>query len=108
MKLLLNPDLALITGEELEFAYAQGLLRKSELTHGKYYRGACRNADYARWHASGQRFVYARRKYGHRYLEAIAHPVDEQRYDVFVVVEEATPQPEYRIDDVEFEAFFSP
>ena len=108
MKPLLPLDLALVTADELERAHDLGLLRKSELTHGRYYRGSCRNSECARWHGAGGRFVYVRRKFGQLYLEAISHPADEQRYDVFVVIEEVVvPEPEQRIDDGAFETFFS-
>lgn len=91
------------TQEQLEAAYAKGLLRKEQLTHGAYYRGHCRNASEARWHAGKQCFVHWRTKFGHRFLETIRHPVDESRYDVFLAEAEVA-QPEHPIPDERFEA----
>jgi hypothetical protein len=95
-----------VTPSELEQAYALGLLRKDALVHGSYYRGTCRNARLARWHGRAERFVHWREKFGQRFLEAIAHPVDEQRYDVFLAVEATLPAPGQDIDDDAFERFF--
>lgn len=58
---------------------------KSELIHGEYYNGRCRNATVARWNAEEQVFVHWRTKFSLRYTETIKHPEDEQVYDVFVV-----------------------
>lgn len=74
------------TPEALESAYAAGLRRKEELQHGAYYRGRCRNASIARWHAGIQRFVHWRSKFGERYLETIRHPADEPEFDSFLVL----------------------
>lgn len=94
------------TPEQLARAYADGLLRKETLEHGRYYAGRCRNVRIARWHAGAQVFVYIREKFGHRFPEEIRHPEDERHYDVFLAVEalEDTAVPtEARIDDAAFE-----
>ena len=90
------------TPEQLDAAYAQGLLRKEQLEDGAYYSGDCRNAQMARWHAAAQVFVHWRSKFGHRYLECIKHPVDEPRYDVFLAEAKAEPG-DQAIPDDEFE-----
>lgn len=103
---LLHRNTPTKTPDELEAAYAQGLLRKETLEHGAYYRGTCRNAELARWHGPAQRFVHWRAKFGQRFLEAIRHPVDEPHFDVFLAVEKVAPEPGQDIDDNEFERFF--
>jgi len=107
LKKLLSPATPVNTPVEIEAAYALGLLRKEELVHGAYYRGTCRNAEVARWHAGAERFLYARTKFGSKYLEPIAHPVDERRYDVFMAVQAIDPTDATSIDDDSFEHFFS-
>lgn len=62
-------------------------IAKCNLEHGAYYRGHCRNAEVARWNAELGKFIHWRQKFGHRFLEEICHPEDDQRYDVFVVEE---------------------
>lgn len=94
------------TPEQLETAYAEGLLRKAQLEHGRHYAGRCRNARIARWHAGVQAFVYMREKFGHRFPEEIRHPEDERHYDVFLAVaalDDAAVPAEARIDDAVFE-----
>lgn len=91
------------TDEELEAAYAQGLLRKEELEDGAYYQGLCRNAQVARWHAGAQRFVYERRKLANVFYEAIKHPADDRHYDVFRVLKRVDPEPNQVLDDARFE-----
>lgn len=103
---LLHRNTPTRTPDELEAAYAAGLLRKEALVHGAYYRGNCRNAQLARWHGPAQRFVHWRVKFGQRFLEAIAHPVDEQHFDVFLAVEAVTPDAAQVIDDEELGRFF--
>lgn len=90
------------TDEELEAAYAQGLLRKEELEDGGYYQGLCRNAQVARWHAGAQRFVHLRTKFGSTFYEAIRHPADERNYDVFRVLKRVEPEPAQVLDDDRF------
>jgi hypothetical protein len=67
-------------------------IAKTNLEHGAYYSGRCRNATQARWNANIQRFVYWRTKFDHKFLEQICHPEDEKHFDVFVV-EERIDQP---------------
>lgn len=90
------------TDDELEAAYAQGLLRKEQLADGAYYRGRCRNADVARWHAGAECFVYLREKFGQRFPETIFHPADDRHFDVFLAVEAVEPGEAERIDDSAF------
>lgn len=92
------------TQEQLDAAYAGGLLRKEQLEHGRYYAGKCRNARIARWHAGAECFVHWRSKFGARFLERIKHPVDENYFDVFLVTGEAEPGDEV-IPDAQFEQF---
>lgn len=63
-------------------------MAKENLVHGRYYEGMCRNATVARWDATRNQFYHWRTKFGHRFVEAIRHPDDEQYYDVFRVVRE--------------------
>lgn len=95
------------TTADIEAAYAQGLLRKTELEHGRYYRGTCRNAQVARWHAGAQKFVYMYREYGVLTVDAIRHAADEARYDVFLAVEETEPSTQQLVPDDEFDRFGS-
>lgn len=59
-------------------------LSKSELAHGAYYRGHCRNARLARWNAERNVFVYRRSAAGHTFLEEIPHFEDFRGTDTFV------------------------
>jgi hypothetical protein len=63
---------------------------KSELVHGAYYLGRCRNARIARWNAEFQLFFHWRTKFGQRFVETIRAPEDDQVYDVFVAEEIVT------------------
>lgn len=56
---------------------------KSELKHGLYYAGECRNAGVARWDETKQVFVYWRYKFGSEYLETINHFEDDNGFDLF-------------------------
>lgn len=67
------------------------IIPKSQLRHGAYYRGMCRNATIARWHAGQQMFYYWRTKFGNVYLEGIKHRVDDDCFDVFDAYEEISP-----------------
>lgn len=71
--------------------YSEGLLKKEQLEHGKYYIGACRNARVARWNAAEQTFRHVRHKFGNVFEEDIPHPADCNGFDVFACVEETTP-----------------
>lgn len=92
------------TPEQMDAAYAAGLLRKEHLEHGQYYAGRCRNAKVARWHAGAQCFVHWREKFGSRFLERIKHPVDEKHFDVFLAQELVAPGEDAIADD-RFEQF---
>lgn len=92
------------TEDEKTQAYAAGLLRKEQLKHGVYYRGRCRNAKIARWHAGAQKFVHWRVKFGSRFLECIKHPEDERNYDVFLAQFEETDPGAESIPDEKFDA----
>lgn len=64
---------------------------KSDLVHGAYYYGSCRNASIARWNADKQRFFYWRTKFNYSFVEEICHPEDDKVFDVFVVEKEIDP-----------------
>ncbi len=92
------------TDEQLEEAYAKGLLRKEALEDGAHYHGFCRNTQYARWHAATAQFLYVRTKFGERFIEAIRHPVDDRNYDVFVATAQVEDVPDSaRVSDESFE-----
>ncbi|UIS24677.1 hypothetical protein S21ZY_115 [Pseudomonas phage ZY21] len=61
------------------------LVPKSELKHGVYYAGECRNAGIARWDANKQVFVYWRGSMaGDWYTEEINHFEDDDGCDLFL------------------------
>ncbi len=66
------------------------MIAKSDLKHGAYYRGTCRNAELARWNAKLGVFMHLRLKWGREYPEAICHPDDEGVFDVFTPEAEVT------------------
>ena len=70
---------------------------KSELVHGAYYIGHCRNSEIARWNAITSRFVYRRHTFGHEFLEEIHHSEDYCGYDVFIVESLLEHAPEQEI-----------
>ncbi len=59
-------------------------IKKTDLIHGEYYKGTCRNATEARWDEKNQCFVYWRFKFGETFLETIKAPEDDKNFDVFV------------------------
>lgn len=65
-------------------------IKKSELVHGHYYHGRCRNASIARWNGEEEVFYHYRVKYGNRFIENIHCPEDETYYDVFVADKDIT------------------
>jgi hypothetical protein len=79
------------SAEQLEEAYALGMLRKEQLVDGAYYKGRCRNASVARWNATSQEFLHQRLKFNSRFVEGIKHPADEKNFDVFVAREVTEP-----------------
>ncbi len=64
------------------------IVPKSELLHGHYYGGRCRNAAIARWNEEENCFYHWRQKFGNIFLETIRHPADDERFDVFRVIRE--------------------
>ncbi|QOC57970.1 hypothetical protein phiK7B1_115 [Pseudomonas phage phiK7B1] len=69
------------------------LVPKSELKHGLYYAGECRNAGIARWDANKQVFIYWRYSMaGDSYTEEINHFEDDDGCDLFLP--EAVTEPE--------------
>jgi len=72
------------------------VLPKSELQHGHYYVGRCRNASVARWNANQQCFYHWRKKFDRIYIQKIKHPVDEPEFDVFRVLKELA-EPKFEI-----------
>ena len=70
------------------------MIAKSELKHGAYYKGECRNASVARWNSDKQEFVNWRLKFGTEFTETICHPDDDEIYDVFTPFEEVSAQRE--------------
>jgi hypothetical protein len=73
---------------ELEQAYKDGMIRKSDLKDGKTYLGDCRNASVATWHADKNCFTYQRTKFGSTFPEDIFHPEDDDGFDIFTPFEE--------------------
>ena len=68
---------------ELELAYAQGMVKLSDLKDGVFYAGNCRNAHIAMWHGPTQRFIHQRSKWGSDFLESINCPENDDGYDIF-------------------------
>lgn len=73
---------------ELEQAYKEGMIRKSDLKDGKSYKGHCRNASVAIWQQEKDCFVYQRTKWGSTFPEDINHPEDDDGFDLFTPYEE--------------------
>lgn len=74
-------------------------LPKAALEDGAYYRGACRNAEEARWNAEHNCFVHWRTKFKTTFLETIKHYEDEQHFDVFNAIEKIEiPEKEIPMD----------
>lgn len=71
---------------ELEQAYKDGLIPKSDLKVEHFYYGHCRNARLAMW--TGTHFVYLRYKFGSTFLEDINCPEDDDGYDIFTASQE--------------------
>jgi len=65
-------------------------LLKTQLIHGAYYRGNCRNASLARWNAETDRFSFL---LDDNSVAEIDHFEDDVGYDVFYpTMIEPTPQ----------------
>lgn len=63
-----------------------GAIPKDKLENGKWYHGACRNADKALW--NGMVFEYDRHKFGMVFKDYVNHFQDDNGYDVFVPIKE--------------------
>lgn len=92
-----------VTPESLEKAYAMGLIRKEDLVHGQAYKGVCRNAGVAVWHAPSERFLYVRHKFSHIFVEDIVHPEDDDGFDIFVP---ESIQEDYKIPEELLETWY--
>lgn len=68
-------------------AYQDGMIAKKDLVDGAWYKGHCRNAEFAKWQAAGHCFVYEREKFSMKYTETIQHPEDDDGFDIFVPIE---------------------
>ena len=66
------------------------MIPKSDLVHGEYYWGTCRNASTARWDATKNQFTYWRHKFNDMFLETIRHPEDDDGFDLFKPTERVT------------------
>lgn len=64
---------------------------KNQLKHLTFYKGSCRNADFAQWDENKNKFTYIRSKWGSEYLEDIEAIEDDIGYDVFIPHEEFEP-----------------
>ena len=80
-----------MTTEELQKWYDFGLIKKADLIDGKEYKGQCRNANSAIWHADKQCFTYIREKFGHSFPEDIKHPEDDDGFDIFICLTKENP-----------------
>lgn len=69
-----------------------GAIPKKDLEDGKYYVGRCRNASVARWDEEQNEFVYARQKFNYVFPETINHFEDDDFFDLFVPIKEATEE----------------
>lgn len=68
------------------------MIPKSDLEDRAYYRGQCRNAQVAQWHADKGHFMYMRSKFGNVFVECINHPEDDNGYDLFRPEQRIHPQ----------------
>ena len=59
------------------------MLVKTELKHGRWYVGRCRNSRVAMWDGRRQVFIYLREKFGSIFVEEICHPEDSDGDDGF-------------------------
>ena len=81
-----------LTAEGLAKAYAQGMLKKSELEDQAFYLGCCRNASQAQWLAKENCFKIIRTGHfpGDEYDDFLEHPEDDEGTDVFVAIKKIT------------------
>lgn len=71
-------------------ALLMGLIPKQDLVDGAVYRGYCRNAEFATWHADEGVFIYTRIKFDSEFEEEIHHPEDDDGHDIFIPIERST------------------
>lgn len=82
-----DAEMLYMTVEQIIMGEYDPVIPKSQLVHGVYYKGRCRNADEARWNGEKQLFYHWRTKFGFKFVETINCPEDEQHFDVFVAEE---------------------
>lgn len=70
------------------FGYSDKFIRKDSLRDGVWYRGKCRNATFAQWDATGNRFLYLRQKFDMLYVDALNGPEDDNNFDLFFPMSE--------------------
>ena len=58
-------------------------IKKENLKDRIYYKGDCRNSEFAIWIKEIEKFIYMRTKFDDIFAETICCPEDDQRYDVF-------------------------
>ena len=78
---------------------------KNQLKDKQYYKGSCRNSEYAIWLSEIEMFIYMRTKFCDTYAEDIHCPEDDNRYDVFYAEKECDVVPENEIvseDDINY------
>jgi hypothetical protein len=80
-------------------ALIEKALKKSELEHGEYYYGTCRNSDTARWNSKDEKFYYRRQKFGTSFIDDIRHPEDDDVFDVFIPLHKI----DYSVEEIRFE-----
>jgi hypothetical protein len=69
-------------------------VKKVNLKDGAYYRGHCRNADVAIWHAATNQFYYIRSKFGSEFVESLPGPEDTiDGMDYFLPMKELAEAP---------------
>lgn len=76
-----------MSGIEACFGYTKNFIKKSELLDGEWYRGRCRNAEWAQWDVKSNCFHHYRLKFNNLFVEAINHPEDDDGFDLFFPVE---------------------
>ena len=76
------------TKEEIEKAYSEGMIRKSDLVSGAHYLGTCRNSYVAKWSKADNCFYYMRNKFNDIFLDSCNHPSDDDGYDFFIPMDQ--------------------
>ena len=72
------------TKDELQIAYAKGMVPMDQLVDGATYYGYCRNSRWATWDAEGKFF-----RYEGDFEEEIFPPENADQHDLFLAVERA-------------------